>query len=205
MAQCCHQSRRDKTRRHLRSHLPHRHHLLRFYGDSVLAACETQRLPVSKPMSAMQFSSMMNTSGVSGKSEQEIKNFLKLTSDRASVHHNNASECSPRAMELWIMAVSISPTKGNRRRRLLEHSHIHLCLCITNANRKKRLSHISFVFVYHKRKSKKKRLTRSKLPPKVKKLVANRKYLRFSVSSSLGGRPLVFSPVTPSLTTLLFA
>ena len=35
-------------------------HLLRFYRDSVLAACETQRIPVSKPMSATQFSSMMN-------------------------------------------------------------------------------------------------------------------------------------------------
>ncbi len=45
-------------------------HLLRFYRDSVLAACETQ-------MSATQFSSMMNTSGVSGKGEQEIKKHLK--------------------------------------------------------------------------------------------------------------------------------
>jgi hypothetical protein len=44
--------------------------LLHFYRDSVLAACETQRLPVSKPMSATQFSSMMNASGVSGKGEQ---------------------------------------------------------------------------------------------------------------------------------------
>ena len=52
-------------------------HLLCFYRDSVLAACETQRLPVSKPMSATQFSSMMNASGVSGKGEQEIKKHLK--------------------------------------------------------------------------------------------------------------------------------
>jgi len=52
-------------------------HLLRFYRDSVLAACETQRLPVSKPMSATKFSSMMNASGVSGKGEQEIKKHLK--------------------------------------------------------------------------------------------------------------------------------
>ena len=52
-------------------------HLLRFYRDSVLAACETQRIPVSKPMSATQFSSMMNASGVSGKGEQEIKKHLK--------------------------------------------------------------------------------------------------------------------------------
>jgi hypothetical protein len=34
-------------------------------------------------------------------------------------------------------------------------------------------SHISFVFVYRKRISKKKRLTRSKLPPRVKKPDAN--------------------------------
>jgi len=52
-------------------------YLLRFYRDSVLAACKTQRIPVSKPMSAMQFSSMMNTSGVSSKGEQEIKIHLK--------------------------------------------------------------------------------------------------------------------------------
>jgi hypothetical protein len=52
-------------------------HLLRFYRDSVLAACKTQRIPVSKAMSATQFSSMMNTSGVSGKGEQEIKKHLK--------------------------------------------------------------------------------------------------------------------------------
>jgi len=44
-----------------------------FYRDFVLAACETQRLPVPKLMSATQFSSMMNASGVSGKGEQEIK------------------------------------------------------------------------------------------------------------------------------------
>ena len=52
-------------------------HLRRFYRDSVLAACETQRLPVSKPMSATKFSSMMNASGVSGKGENEIKKHLK--------------------------------------------------------------------------------------------------------------------------------
>ena len=43
---------------------------------------------------------MMNASGVSGKGEQEIKKHLKLTSDQASVHQDDASECSPRAMEL---------------------------------------------------------------------------------------------------------
>ena len=30
-------------------------HVLCFYQDSVLAACQTQRLPVSKPMTATQF------------------------------------------------------------------------------------------------------------------------------------------------------
>ena len=52
-------------------------HLLYFYRDSILATCETQRLPVSKPMSATQFSSMMNMSGVRGKGKQEIKKHLK--------------------------------------------------------------------------------------------------------------------------------
>jgi hypothetical protein len=52
-------------------------HLLRFYRDSVLAACETQRLPTSKPMTATQFSAMMHASGVSGTGQQEIKKHLK--------------------------------------------------------------------------------------------------------------------------------
>ncbi len=52
-------------------------HLLRFYRDSVMAACETQKLPVSKPMTATQFSSMMNAARVSGMGEQAIKKHLK--------------------------------------------------------------------------------------------------------------------------------
>jgi hypothetical protein len=52
-------------------------HLLRFYRDSVLAACETQRLPTSKPMTATQFSAMMHAAGVSGRGEREIKKHLK--------------------------------------------------------------------------------------------------------------------------------
>ncbi len=50
--------------------------LIRFYRDSVLAACETQRLPVCKPMSATEFSAMLNASRVSGTGEQEIKKHL---------------------------------------------------------------------------------------------------------------------------------
>ena len=53
------------------------------------------------------------------RAKKKSRNILKLTSDQASVNHDNASECSPRAMELWIMAVSISPTKRNSRRSLL--------------------------------------------------------------------------------------
>ena len=34
-------------------------HLLRFYQDSVIAACETQRVPICKPMSATAFSAML--------------------------------------------------------------------------------------------------------------------------------------------------
>jgi hypothetical protein len=52
-------------------------HLLCFYQDSVLAACEHQRLPVSKLMTATQFSPNLNASGVSGKGKQEIKKHLK--------------------------------------------------------------------------------------------------------------------------------
>jgi len=42
-------------------------HLLCYYQDSVMAACETQKLPVSKPMTATQFSSMMNAARVRNK------------------------------------------------------------------------------------------------------------------------------------------
>jgi hypothetical protein len=51
-------------------------HLIRFYRDSVLATCKTQRLPVCKPMSATEFSAMLNASRVSGMSEQKIKKHL---------------------------------------------------------------------------------------------------------------------------------
>ena len=47
-------------------------HLCRFYKDSVLAACETQKVAVCKPMSATAFSSMMFASRISGTGEQEI-------------------------------------------------------------------------------------------------------------------------------------
>jgi hypothetical protein len=51
-------------------------HLVCFYQDSVLAACKTQRLPVCKPMSATEFSAMLNASRVIGTGEQEIKKHL---------------------------------------------------------------------------------------------------------------------------------
>jgi hypothetical protein len=35
-------------------------HLLCFYKDSVIAACETQRVPICKPMSATAFSAMLH-------------------------------------------------------------------------------------------------------------------------------------------------
>ena len=52
------------------------------------------------------------------RANKKSRNILKLTLDWAFVHQNDVSECSPRAMELWIMAVTISPTKGNSRRSL---------------------------------------------------------------------------------------
>ncbi len=55
---------------------PIANHLIRFYQDSILAACETQRLPVCKPMSTTEFSAMLSASRVSGTGEQEIKKHL---------------------------------------------------------------------------------------------------------------------------------
>jgi hypothetical protein len=48
----------------------------RFYKDSVLVACETQKVLVCKPMSATAFSSMMCAARISGTGEQEMKKHL---------------------------------------------------------------------------------------------------------------------------------
>jgi hypothetical protein len=51
-------------------------HLLRFYKDFVLAACETQKLPVCKTMTATQFQAMLTAGGVTGTGERELKKHL---------------------------------------------------------------------------------------------------------------------------------
>jgi len=53
-------------------------HLLRFYRDSVLAACENQRVPVCKEMSATQFQAMLCAAKVTGAGEKEIKKHLSV-------------------------------------------------------------------------------------------------------------------------------
>ncbi len=49
-------------------------HLLRFYRDSVLAACENQRVSICKDMSATQCQAMLCAAKVTGAGEKEIKN-----------------------------------------------------------------------------------------------------------------------------------
>jgi hypothetical protein len=51
-------------------------HIIRYYRDSFLAACETQQVSVSKPMSATQFQAMLRAGGVSGTGERELKKHL---------------------------------------------------------------------------------------------------------------------------------
>ena len=41
-------------------------HIIRYYNDSFLAACETQRVPVCNPMSATEFQAMISALSVSG-------------------------------------------------------------------------------------------------------------------------------------------
>ena len=48
-------------------------HLIRFYKDSFLATCETQGVPVIKPMSAMVFQAMLTAGKVTGTGERELK------------------------------------------------------------------------------------------------------------------------------------
>ena len=50
--------------------------IIRYYRDSFLAACEIQRVPVSKPMSATKFQAMLRAGGVSGTGESELKKHL---------------------------------------------------------------------------------------------------------------------------------
>ena len=51
-------------------------HIIRYYRDSFLAACEIQRVPISKPMSATKFQAMLRAGGVSGTGERELKKHL---------------------------------------------------------------------------------------------------------------------------------
>jgi len=53
-------------------------HLIRYYKDSVVAACETQRIPLScEPMSATAFSAMVHAMKTSGMGERELKKHLR--------------------------------------------------------------------------------------------------------------------------------
>ena len=51
-------------------------HLIKYYKDSFLAACETQRVPVIKPMTATEFQAMLYAGKVSGTGERELKKHL---------------------------------------------------------------------------------------------------------------------------------
>ena len=51
-------------------------HLIKYYRDSFLAACETQRVPVIKPMTATEFQAMLYAGKVSGTGERELKKHL---------------------------------------------------------------------------------------------------------------------------------
>jgi hypothetical protein len=51
-------------------------HLIRFYKDSVIAACETQQIPICHPVSATAFSAILHAEKVSGTGERELKKHL---------------------------------------------------------------------------------------------------------------------------------
>jgi hypothetical protein len=51
-------------------------HICRFYRDSFVAACETQRVPICRPMTATEFQGMISAGGVNGVSEKELKKHL---------------------------------------------------------------------------------------------------------------------------------
>ena len=47
-------------------------HLLHFYKDSVLAACETQRIAVCKQMTATGYAAMIKAAKITGVGEREV-------------------------------------------------------------------------------------------------------------------------------------
>jgi hypothetical protein len=51
-------------------------HLIKFYKDSFLAACQTQGVPAIKPMSATEFQSMLHAGKVSKTGERKLKKHL---------------------------------------------------------------------------------------------------------------------------------
>jgi hypothetical protein len=51
-------------------------HLIKYYKDSFLAACETQRVPVIKPMTATGFQAMLCAGNLSGDAERVLKKHL---------------------------------------------------------------------------------------------------------------------------------
>jgi hypothetical protein len=51
-------------------------HLWRFYKDSVLSACEAQRIAVCKPMSETGFATMIKAAKITGVGEREVQKYL---------------------------------------------------------------------------------------------------------------------------------
>ncbi len=105
-------------------------HIIRYYQDSFLAACEIQRVPVSKPMSATKFQAMLRAGGVSGTGKRELKKHLSahlgkgFCPNRRSVSMLSEGHCevyygSIKFTCKSIMEVSNLPMMEKRRQRLL--------------------------------------------------------------------------------------
>jgi hypothetical protein len=80
-------------------------HFIPFYKDSVIAACETQRIPICQPMSATAFSSIIQAG--------------KVNDRGASVQQGEAWTCCQMATVLLIMEAVTLPKMTNRRHNLL--------------------------------------------------------------------------------------
>lgn len=57
-------------------------HLFRFYKDSVLAACETQKIAVCKPMTATGYAAMIKAANLTGVGEREVRKYLSAALGR---------------------------------------------------------------------------------------------------------------------------
>jgi hypothetical protein len=94
-------------------------HLIKYYNDSFLAACETQRVPVIKPMTTTEFQAMRCTGKESRTGESELKKHLSSHLGTGFCPTRRSVNIFLRATALFIMEAVNLPLKETIRQNLL--------------------------------------------------------------------------------------